>query len=115
MVAATQLRSQCTLSIGLADERGILCNAVDEPEQCHFYYPAVVGRGPLQIAISTAGLSPSLAQRLRKESKHSSDRIRELGRVVWEECAGLMSAATTSRATRRASSRSPSREVFQIV
>ena len=50
-----------------ADRRGILCNAVDQPEQCHFYYPAVVDRGPLQIAISTAGLSPSLAQRLRKE------------------------------------------------
>ncbi len=50
-----------------ADRRGVLCNAVDQPEQCHFYYPAVVDRGPLQIAISTAGLSPSLAQRLRKD------------------------------------------------
>jgi len=50
-----------------ADRRGILCNAVDEPPRCHFYFPAVVQRGALQIAISTAGLSPSLAQRLRKE------------------------------------------------
>jgi len=50
-----------------ADRRNTLCNAVDEPEHCHFYYPAVVQRGALQIAISTAGLSPSLAQRLRKE------------------------------------------------
>ena len=50
-----------------ADRAGILCNAVDQPPRCHFYFPAVVRRGALQIAISTAGLSPSLAQRLRKE------------------------------------------------
>src|SRR5437879_1982310 len=37
-----------------AEARGVLCNAVDEPERCHFYYPAVVQRGDLQIAISTA-------------------------------------------------------------
>ncbi len=50
-----------------ADARNILCNAVDEPERCHFYYPAVVRRGDLQIAISTNGKSPALAQRLRVE------------------------------------------------
>jgi precorrin-2 dehydrogenase/sirohydrochlorin ferrochelatase len=50
-----------------AEARGILCNAVDQPEQCHFYYPAVVRRGSLHIAISTEGLSPALAQRLRQE------------------------------------------------
>ena len=50
-----------------AEARGILCNTVDEPERCHFYYPAVVRRGQLQIAISTGGLSPSLAHRLRVE------------------------------------------------
>lgn len=50
-----------------AEVRRILCNAVDEPERCHFYYPAVVRRGDLQIAISTNGKSPALAQRLRIE------------------------------------------------
>jgi precorrin-2 dehydrogenase/sirohydrochlorin ferrochelatase len=50
-----------------AEARGILCNAVDDPDYCHFYYPSVVRRGALQIAISTEGLSPALAQRLRLE------------------------------------------------
>ena len=50
-----------------ARSRGVLCNTVDEPERCDFYFPAVVRRGELQIAISTGGLSPALAQRLRKE------------------------------------------------
>jgi precorrin-2 dehydrogenase/sirohydrochlorin ferrochelatase len=45
----------------------ILCNAVDDPPFCDFYFPSVVRRGDLQIAISTAGASPALAQRLRKE------------------------------------------------
>jgi precorrin-2 dehydrogenase / sirohydrochlorin ferrochelatase len=50
-----------------AQRRKVLCNAVDEPKRCDFYFPAVVRRGELQIAISTGGLSPALAQRLRKE------------------------------------------------
>jgi precorrin-2 dehydrogenase/sirohydrochlorin ferrochelatase len=50
-----------------AQSRGVLCNAVDEPERCDFYYPAVVRRGELQIAISTGGQSPALAHRLRKD------------------------------------------------
>ena len=50
-----------------ARRRGILCNSVDDPEHCDFYWAAVVRRGPLQIAISTGGNSPALAQRLRRE------------------------------------------------
>jgi precorrin-2 dehydrogenase/sirohydrochlorin ferrochelatase len=50
-----------------AQSRHILCNVVDVPEQCDFYYPAVVRRGDLQIAISTSGQSPSLAQKLRQQ------------------------------------------------
>lgn len=50
-----------------ARRRGVLCNAVDDPPRCDFYFPAVVRRGALQIAISTSGQSPALAQRLRKQ------------------------------------------------
>jgi len=50
-----------------AQSKNIICNAVDDPPFCDFYFPSVVRRGDLQIAISTAGASPALAQRLRKE------------------------------------------------
>jgi precorrin-2 dehydrogenase/sirohydrochlorin ferrochelatase len=50
-----------------AQQRGILANVVDDPAHCDFFYPAVVRRGHFQIAISTNGLSPALAQRLRKQ------------------------------------------------
>lgn len=50
-----------------AQSRGVLCNVVDVPERCDFYYPAVVRRGDLQVAISTGGNSPALAQKLRQE------------------------------------------------
>ncbi|MGC2550733.1 MAG: bifunctional precorrin-2 dehydrogenase/sirohydrochlorin ferrochelatase [Candidatus Sulfotelmatobacter sp.] len=50
-----------------AQRRGVLCNVVDVPEYCDFYYPAVVRRGDLQIAVSTTGQSPSLAQKIRQQ------------------------------------------------
>ena len=50
-----------------AKRRGVLCNVVDVPDLCDFFYPAIVRRGDLQIAVSTAGQSPSLAQKIRQQ------------------------------------------------
>lgn len=67
VVVATSSPILNELIFAEAQKRGILCNVVDVPEQCDFFYPAVVKRGDLQIAISTAGKSPSLAQQLRQK------------------------------------------------
>ena len=67
VVAATSSPELHERIFRLARKAGVLCNIVDVPRLCDFYYPAVVRRGALQIAISTAGQSPALAQRLRKE------------------------------------------------
>jgi len=66
-VVATASGALNRFAYGEAQKRGVLCNVVDVPEVCDFYYPAVVQRGDLQIAISTAGQSPSLAQKLRQQ------------------------------------------------
>ncbi len=67
VVAATNSRAANEIIFRQAQQRKILCNAVDDPEHCDFYYPAVVKRGDLQVAISTGGHSPALALRLRRE------------------------------------------------
>jgi siroheme synthase-like protein len=67
VVAATSSSALHSKIYRQARRRGVLCNSVDDPENCDFYYGAVVRRGDLQIAISTAGRSPALAQRLRKK------------------------------------------------
>lgn len=67
VVAATDLQAVNHQVAEFARLRGVLCNSVDDPPDCDFFYPSVVRRGDLQIAISTAGKSPALAQRLREE------------------------------------------------
>jgi precorrin-2 dehydrogenase/sirohydrochlorin ferrochelatase len=67
VVAATSSPILNELIFSEAQRRSVLANIVDVPEQCDFFYPAVVKRGDLQIAISTSGQSPSLAQQLRQQ------------------------------------------------
>lgn len=66
-VVATNSRSLNQRVYREAQLRSVLCNVVDVPDLCDFFYPAVVRRGDLQIAVSTAGQSPSLAQKIRQQ------------------------------------------------
>jgi uroporphyrin-III C-methyltransferase/precorrin-2 dehydrogenase/sirohydrochlorin ferrochelatase len=50
-----------------AHRRSIFCNTADFAPLCDFFFGSIVQRGALQIAISTAGESPAVAQRLRRE------------------------------------------------
>jgi siroheme synthase-like protein len=50
-----------------AERRAMLVNVVDVPPLCNFILPAIVRQGPIAIAISTAGASPALAKRMKRE------------------------------------------------
>jgi siroheme synthase-like protein len=50
-----------------AEKRAMLVNVVDVPPLCNFILPAIVRTGPLAVAISTAGASPALAKRMKRE------------------------------------------------
>ena len=68
-----------------SSQRGILCNVVDDPPYCDFFYPAIVRRGHFQIAISTGGHSHALAQRIRQDLERQfppiyADWLENLGR-----------------------------------
>jgi siroheme synthase-like protein len=49
------------------EARAMLVNVADVPPLCNFILPAIFRSGPLAIAISTAGASPALAQRMRNQ------------------------------------------------
>jgi precorrin-2 dehydrogenase/sirohydrochlorin ferrochelatase len=67
VVVATASRSLNERIYHEAQRLGALCNVVDVPDLCDFFYPSIVRRGDLQIAVSTGGQSPSLAQKIRQQ------------------------------------------------
>jgi siroheme synthase-like protein len=86
VIAATSSAAVNRAVFEQAQRRSILCNSVDDPPNCDFYFPAVVRRGDLQIAISTAGESPALAQRIHLELEEALDEslgqeVRKVGEI----------------------------------
>ncbi len=65
-VAADEDRSVNAALSEEATREHVLFNALDDPQHCGFIYPSVLRRGALAIAISTMGLAPALAVRLRQ-------------------------------------------------
>jgi len=94
VVVATSSRELNEHIFREAQNRRTLCNVVDDPPHCDFYYPSVVRRGDLQFAISSAGHSPALAQRLRKEL----DRQLEPEYAQWLACLGRVRRGLYRRA-----------------
>ena len=85
-IAATNVREVNRRIFEEAEQRGVMLNAVDDPPNCSFIAPSIVQRGPVTLAISTGGVSPALARKLR-ESLQSSDAL------AWADLSGVMAVA----------------------
>jgi precorrin-2 dehydrogenase/sirohydrochlorin ferrochelatase len=70
LVAATADREVNRRAAEAGRAAGALVNVVDDPEGSDFVVPSVVRRGPLQIAVSTAGLAPAFSASLRRRLEH---------------------------------------------
>ena len=55
----------------LAQQKHILANVADTPDQCDFYLGSIVQKGNVKIAVSTNGKSPTLAKRIRETFEES--------------------------------------------
>ena len=84
-IAATNVREVNRRIFEEANERGVMLNAVDDPPNCSFIAPSIVQRGPVTLAISTGGVSPALARKLRESLQASDD-------VAWADLASVMAA-----------------------
>lgn len=78
--AATGDQAEDRKIVAMARSLGIPANAVDQPDQCDFYTPAIVNRAPVAIAIGTEGAGPVLAQQIR--AKIDQMLPMHLGRVA---------------------------------
>jgi len=85
-----------------AEKRAMLVNIVDVPPLCNFILPAIVRTGPLAIAISTAGASPALAKRMKREiSELFGDDYARLA-VLLNDCRGWAKSTLPTYQDRKA-------------
>lgn len=74
VVAATEDRKINAAVSSYCRKNNILINVVDSPKECNFILPSIVRRGALTISISTDGISPALARKIRQELEQKFGR-----------------------------------------
>ncbi len=70
VISATDDRPLNSAIASYCRRKNILVNVVDSPKDCNFILPSVIKRGNLTITISTDGISPALAKRIRQDIQH---------------------------------------------
>jgi precorrin-2 dehydrogenase/sirohydrochlorin ferrochelatase len=83
VIAATDDRDLNARIAAAANARGKLVNAVDQPDDCNFFVPATVRRGPVLLTVATGGASPALAKRLRQQlERHVGPEYGDLAELL---------------------------------
>ena len=85
-----------------AEARAMLVNVVDVPPLCNFILPAILRSGPLAIAISTAGASPALAKRMKREIAETYGEPYARLAVILNEARGWAKATLPTYQDRKA-------------
>ena len=104
VIAATDDRDVNRTVAAASEAAGLLCNVVDDPQASRFITPSIIERAPITVAVSTAGVAPVLARRLRERieallpggygrvadfMERHRDRVKqmpvEIRRQVWED------------------------------
>ena len=73
VIAATDDRALNSHIYELCTRRNILVNTVDDPENCGFYFPALVQSGNVTCGISTGGASPIFARYIKEKAAGALD------------------------------------------
>ena len=85
-IAATDSRKENARIASECRRRKIPVNAVDDPENCDFFFPATLTRGDLSIGIGTSGAAPGCSREMRRLlderlPQDAGERIRAIGRL----------------------------------
>ncbi|MGN0292314.1 MAG: bifunctional precorrin-2 dehydrogenase/sirohydrochlorin ferrochelatase [Lachnospiraceae bacterium] len=87
LVFAATTDEECNKKVSkLCKEKRILINVADVPEECDFYFPALVRRGDVVVGVSTGGKSPAAAKKIKEKidtclPDSLSDFIEETGEL----------------------------------
>jgi siroheme synthase-like protein len=84
-IAATDNRALNRQVVKEAHDRAVLVSVADDPQNSDFILPSYVRRGALTIAVSTGGVSPALARKIRTRlEKDFGDEYASLVRLIGE-------------------------------
>ncbi|MBI4845470.1 MAG: bifunctional precorrin-2 dehydrogenase/sirohydrochlorin ferrochelatase [Candidatus Omnitrophica bacterium] len=63
---------------------GVMVNVVDDPGLCSFYVPAVIRKGSLSLGISTGGVFPGMAKKIKREIAPVVEKYARQLNLVWQ-------------------------------
>ncbi len=100
----------------VAEEKGMLINAVDQPADCNFIIPSIIKKGDLVVAVSTSGKSPALAKKIRKQlTEYFGDEYEPFLRMMGRIRSEVLSSGSDPEENSRLFTRIVESELFNAI